>query len=107
MAQASPQFGAMLRHIDAVADTLGLCGYGVSLSSMEEVFLELARTAKAPIGVEPATSLLASSYSATADCTASDAPLLGSNFRPPPHGRWPMTVAPARCHSAFFKRSRC
>ena len=36
---ASPQLGPMLRHLDAVADTLGLSGYGMSLSSMEEVCL--------------------------------------------------------------------
>lgn len=37
---SSPELGPMLRRLDAVADSLGLSSYGLSLSSMEEVPLD-------------------------------------------------------------------
>ena len=40
---ASANFAELLRHLDAESDTLCLGAYGLSISSMEEVFLQLAQ----------------------------------------------------------------
>ena len=44
---AAPAFPPMLRHLDASAEALGLSGYGMCNTSMEEVFLRLSEGAVA------------------------------------------------------------
>ncbi|KAL1523856.1 hypothetical protein AB1Y20_018777 [Prymnesium parvum] len=53
---AASSFPPMLRHLDAHSDTLHLGAYGVSISSMEEVFLQLAErqpAAASSVGARP------------------------------------------------------
>ena len=58
---ASASLGALLRLLDAASSTLGIGGYGLSMSTMEEVFLQLARqdeerSAAAQLPAQPAPS---------------------------------------------------
>jgi len=46
---AAPQFAALLRYLDAAAEELGLRGHGMSISSLEEVFIELAKREEASV----------------------------------------------------------